>query len=456
MNAEKQTIVIALSNNTAVHSLLTSGALEELRGQFNLAFIYSDIVNLPVPGGVRIDFFKKRNKYIKFVDYHLWYLTFYKHIRKTRGLKEDYKSYKISMLSKKERAIMTFLSLPVIFEITVFISEKLIIRLSKDIYQHLKKINPELVILPGVPFDSFGLEAVKCANRLSLKSIMVVLNWDFFSSKGLLRANPDIVCVWGQQMYEMCVGPHMIPNEKVKIAGVPQYEIYKKKISMDDARRNIGLPLDKKIWLFAGIGETYDEMSVLKEIDKLIGTELPSDILVLYRPHPKKHPARKNENDFKEYKFKNLALDPESAGTAREAGGTPPGYYANLLYSADAFISPFSTMTLEAAFCGKPYLTIGFSDDLHEWKLEYTVVQDHVKPLLSWKSLFLCLDKKDFCRFLKSLLAVTESADKSAHESKIRKELDYIVYRDNEPYSKKLLNIVMAVRTENKCIKVLR
>jgi len=448
MNAEKPTIAIALSSDTVVHSLISSGALDELRVQFNLAFIYSDIVNLPVPGGVRIDFFKKRNKFVKFVDYHLWYLTFYKHIRKTRGLKEDYKSYKISMLSKKGRAIMTFLSLPLIYEITVYISERLVIRYDKNIYRSLKKMNPELVILPGGPFDSFGLEAVKCANRLSLKSIMCVLNWDFFSSKGLLRAKPDIVCVWGQQMHEMCVGPHMIPDEKVKIIGVPQYEVYKQKISTAEARRRMDLPEDKKILLFAGIGETYDEMSILKEIDGLIGTELPDGIFVVYRPHPKKHTSRKDEKDFKEYKFKNIVLDPENANMTKKAGGTPPGYYADLLYSADAFISPFSTMTLEAAFCGKPCLTIGFSDDLHGWKLEHTVVQDHVKPLLSWKSLLLCMDKNDFRKSLKALLAVTESADKSAYESKIREELGYIVYSDNEPYSKKLLNIVMEARTE--------
>lgn len=453
MNAEKPTIAIALSNDTAVHSLLTSGALDELRRQFNLVFIYSDIVNLPMSEGTRIDFFKKRNKFVKFVDYHLWYLTFYKHIRKTRGLKEGFKDYKISMLSRKGRAILNILTIPLIYDFVYLFTEKLIIRYDKKIYHCLKKVNSEIVILNASAFDSFGLEIIKCAKKLHIKSVMCVLNWDFFSNKGLLRGKSDIVCVWGQQMYEMCVGPHMIPDKKVKIVGVPQYEIYKKKISLDDARRKLGLPLNKKIWLFAGIGETYDEMSVLKEIDGLIGAELPDDILIVYRPHPKKHTLRKNEKDFKEYNFKNIVLDPENANIAKKTGGTNPEYYADLFYSADALISPFSTMTLEAAFCGKPCLTIGFSDSLHEWKLEYTVVQDHVKPLLSWKSLFLCMDENDFRKSLKSLLAVTESADKSAYESKIREELGYIVYSDNEPYSKKLLNIVMEARTGEQASK---
>lgn len=117
-----------------------------------------------------------------------------------------------------------------------------------------------------------------------------------FSSKGLLRAEPDIVCVWGKQMYDMVVGHHRTFPEKVKIVGVPQYEVYREKINMSDARKHLGLPEDKKLWLFAGIGEPYDEMSILTEIDRLIGTELPSDILVLYRPHLKNTQREKMKN----------------------------------------------------------------------------------------------------------------------------------------------------------------
>ncbi len=443
MKHRKTTVAVILNNDTTVHSLLLSGALKELRERFNIEFIYSDNVNFPLSEGVRIDFFKKRNKFIKFVDYHLWYLTFYKLFRKTIGLKEGFKNYKISMLSRKGRTILNILTIPLIYDIVYFFTEKLIIRYEKKIYNCLKKINPEIVILPAAAFDSFCVEIIKCAKKLHIKSVMCVLNWDFFSNKGLLRAKTDIVCIWGQQMYEMATGHiHRISPDKVRIIGVPQYEIYKNKISAGEARRYLNLSADKRIWLFAGIGETYDEMSVLMEIDELIGTELPSDILVLYRPHPKKHALRKNEKDFKEYKFKNIVLDPENANMIKKAGGTPFEYYANLIYSVDAFISPFSTMALEAIFCGKPCLTIGFSDDLHKWKLEYTWIQDHVKPLLYWKSLLLCLDKSNFRNSLKTLM---EISDKSAIGSEIKEEIGYIIYADNEPYSKKLLDVILDI-----------
>ncbi len=440
MKSEKPVIAVALSNDVSVQSLVSSGAVKDLSERFNIAYIYSDGVSLQEPGGTKINFLQQRSKLVKWVDYFLWHLTFFKHFRKTRGLNEGNKSYKISMLSKKLRFLLTVLSLPVIYKIAMPLMENLIVSYDREVYKCLKKINPETVILPGIPFDSFGLEVMKCAQKLSIKSVMAVLHWDFFSSKGLLRSEPDIVCVWGKQMYEMVVGPHRTAPEKVKIVGVPQYEIYRNKISMTDARNHLGLPNNKKIWFFAGIGEPYDEMSILMEIDRLIGTELPSDILVLYRPHPKKHKARKNEKEFKEYKFKNIVLDPENADMNKNTGGTRPEYYANLLYSADAFISPFSTMTLEAASCGKPCLTIGFSDDLHKWKLEYALVQDHVKPLLYWKSLLLCLDKSNFRSSLKTLL---EISGEPAIKDKIKEELSYIVYTDNSSYSKKLLNAVL-------------
>lgn len=87
-------------------------------------------------------------------------------------------------------------------------------------------------------------------------------------------------------------------------------------------------------------------------------------------------------------------LDPENANKNIETNRLE--YYANLLYSIDGFMSPFSTMSLEAAFCGKPYLTIGFSDNVHKWKIEYTLIQDHVKTVLHHKWAILCLDKKTF------------------------------------------------------------
>jgi hypothetical protein len=439
MTRKKPFIVIALSSDTSVRSLVLSGALREISEQFEVIYLCSDKVSFELSNSIKIDFTKSRGHFIKLVDYYLWHLAFFKYLRRSGNNKKEFKSFKIAMLRKKEKALLAILSLPVIYEVIMPLIENLVIRYDKDIYNFLKKINPQMVIVPGVPFDSFGLEVMKCAQALSIRTIMTVIHWDLFSHKGLLRAEPDIVCTWGEQMSEMAIGRHKLSSKKVRIVGVPQFEIYRNKISVNDARKNLSLPLDKKILLFAGTGAPFDEMSILQEIDSLIGTALPSDTLVLYRPHPKKHQARKNEKDFEEYQFKNITLDPENVDGKKKSGETTLEYYANLLYSIDGLISPLSTMTVEAALCGKPCLAIAFSDDLHEWKFEYALSYEHLSPLQKFDRISLCKSRNNLKNCFIHLL---KSIDEPDISEKIKKDIQFIVYSDDKSYSERLLDVV--------------
>ena len=435
---QNRSLCIFLSSNISVRSFISSGAIKDLNDHFNITYIFPESLNIEIQNGIKIK--RKKSGLSISADYFLWYLTFFKFFRKSRNLKEALESFKISMLKKKWKILLTLLSLPIIYEIILAILDKLIVNNNKEIYSYLKKKKPSLVILPGIPFDSFGLEAIKCASRLSIKNIMTVLHWDFFSNKGLLRAKPDIVCVWGKQMFEMATVLHKIPKDKVRIAGVPQFDFYKNVIDISEARKNIDLPIGEKIYLFAGMVVPYDEMSVLSIIDEYITNELHSDSIILYRPHPRKHP-RKNEKDFIDYKFKNVILDPENQ-RRKKITTTELEYYANLLYSIDGLISPFSTMTVEAAICGKPCLVIAFSDNLHAWKLENILKLEHIQPMLNYEWVTLCKSKNDLNDCFKRLVETTCIPD---IDKKIRKDIGDIVYMDNDSYSKKMLDIVLDV-----------
>lgn len=437
--SDKPAIVVALNGDVTARSLVQSNAMEELRKQFNVIYLCSDSVSIEVTNSFRVDFSNSRGKWSKLTDYYLWELSYFRYFRQSRNIKEGFKDFRVVMLNKKQRILMTLLSIPVICRIIVPLMENLVVQHNKEIYLFLKKINPKMIIIPGAQSDSFGLDVIKCARLLSVKTIMTVMHWDFFSLKGLLRAEPDIISVWGEQMCEMAVKIHRIPQERIRITGVPQFEIYRDRIDMNTARKNLSLPVDKKILLFAGTGVPFDEMAVLKKIDGLIGTELPSDILVLYRTHPKKHKSRKNEKDFTEYKFKNIVLDPENISGKKKIGKTSLDYYTNLLCSIDGLISPFSTMTLEAALCGKPCLAIAFSDDLHAWKFEYALSVEHLLPLQKFKWVSLCKSRNDL---KKCLFRLIELIDEPGISEKIKKDIQYIVYFDDKTYSERLLSIV--------------
>ena len=437
--SDKPAIVVALNGDVTARSLVQSNAMEELRKQFNVIYLCSDSVSIELTNSFRVDFLNSRGRWVKLVDYYLWELSYFKYLRRFTSIRERRKDFRVIMLSKKQRTLLTVLSLPVICKIIMPLMENLVVQHNKEIYRFLKKINPKIIIIPGAQSDSFGLDVIKCARLLSIKTIMTVMHWDFFSLKGLLRAAPDIISVWGEQMCEMAVKLHKIPQEKIRITGVPQFEIYKNSIDMNIARKNLGLPVDKKLLLFAGTGVPFDEMSILEEIDSLIGTELFSDVIVLYRPHPKKHKSRKNEKDFNEYKFKNIELDPENILGKKKIGKTSLEYYINLLYSIDGLISPFSTMTLEAALCGKPCMTIAFSDNLHTWKFERALTFKHLLPLQEFDWVSLCKNKNDI---KKSLVRLLKTIDKSDISLKIKKDIQYIVYSDKNSYSKRLFNLV--------------
>jgi len=438
----KPLAAVVISHAMTVRSLIMSSALKGLNERYEIVYLYPNNLSVELPNSIKIAFTEKRSLLVKKVDYYLWYLTFFKYFRRTHSINEGYKSFKIVMLGRKTKVLLRAMSLPVVYEILIPILEKLIIRYDNEIYRCMEELSPAVILLPGAAFDSFGLETVKCARKLSIRSIMLAAHWDLLSAKGLLRGEPDIICVWGQQMYDMAVNTHGIAAEKVRIIGVPQFEIYKNEIGKDDARKHLGLPLGKKIFLFAGIGAPFDEMSILAHMDGLIGTGLPSDVLVLYRPHPKKH-QRKNEKDFGQYRFKNIVLDPQNACPDTAIFKDTFNYYSNLLYSIDGLVSPFSTMTVEAAVCGKPCLAIAFSDDVHEWKFEHALSNEHIQPLLNYKWVALCTKKEDLHA---SLISLLETAAKPNIAKEIRQDISSIVHSGEDSYSKRLVELVSKVR----------
>jgi hypothetical protein len=104
----------------------------------------------------------------------------------------------------------------------------------------------------------------------------------------------------------------------------------------------------------------FEEISLLRELDRAIDAgELPTDLLVLYKPHPLRF-ARANEKSFDSRDFKHVVqvLDGRRKLTELDV-------YPDLLAASDALISPFSTMVIEGARFGLPALCLGYNDPGH-------------------------------------------------------------------------------------------
>ncbi len=437
-NSAKQKLVFLVGHDAILRNFIHSGATENLCQDFDVTFVYSDLIKNSDNGKV-IDFFKKQNKFFKKIDMYLWYLSYFKYFRKTGNFMEALScSFKASRFPKRTRQLLMFFSLPVLYECTMSFLELFLLGHQRKISKVLSDINPEAVIVPGFAFDSFGIQVMRAAKRLKIRNIIPVAHWDYLSTKGIIRVTPDQLWVWGEQMRRIAVGFHKVPDAKVKNIGVPHYQIY-----FDSHNSNKGDTIQKPdralTILFAGAGIPYDELTPLKAVDCQIGQALPGNTKIIYRPHPKQHP-RQCESDFKPQQYKNVILDSQwMRGKASPSIYDAMNYYVELLKKVDGVITPFSTLMVEAALCGKPSLILAFSDDVHEWTFENRIKEEHIRDLLEFPWMIFCLKKGNLMDDCRRFFEICQ--DESIRK-KIQDDIRFVIYSDQDTYRQRLCRYV--------------
>lgn len=437
----RKKIVFAVGHDVIIRNFIDAGVLNEISQKYDITYLCSDSLSrqLRISGTIYIDFNKKQNSFKKKVDLYLWYLAYFKYLRKTSNLEEGLScSFKSSILSKWTKKILLMLSLPVVYEFVMWFFGTMVISFDKEILKVLKKIKPEVIIAPGCTFDSFGMQVINAARRLKIKTIMPVAHWDYFSRKGVLRIIPDHVCVWGQQMRDLVVNFHKIPKKKVSIIGVPHFQIY------FDYYNNLGVKkevnsLQTRNLLFAGSGIPYDELTPLKILDSQISCDRSDRVKIIYRPHPKQYP-RKCQYFFKQEDYKNTILNSKQVSQIGDKSAYEPmEYYLDLLNNVDGVITPFSTMLLEAAVCGKPSFILAFSDGIHDWKIENLLKAEHIFDLLGFEWMVFCKKKDELEEKFNDFLKIVNTPGIA---EKIRKDVKCVAYYDSDSFQRRFANFL--------------
>ena len=220
---------------------------------------------------------------------------------------------------------------------------------------------PVAAVLAYTSVRSFFVDdVVRDARRRGIPLVALTNNWDNLNTKSFLEV-PPYLGVWGEQGFLIARLMYRIPAHRIFVIGAPRFEIYRRRQpTRDEARLALKLPMNRRVILFCGAGVPFEEVSLLEELDKAIDKgQLPADLLVVYKPHPLRF-TRKSEKPFNPGSFKHIVLAPET-----ERKLTDLDLYPDLLASADALISPFSTMVMEGARHGLPAMCLGFNDPGH-------------------------------------------------------------------------------------------
>lgn len=319
--------------------------------------------------------------------------------------------------------------------------------------RQVREMAPDCVLIPSSCEDSLTADLIKAARKIGAQSVVLVNGWDNLTSKGTLPVLPDKLGVWGMQAKDDALRVHQVPERRIYVMGAPHFDAYLNKetsLGADaDIRSFNGIPAGKKIILFGGCLQPFDEIAVLRQLDRAIADRQIPDAHILYRPHPWRH-ARAHEDMFEPAEFQHVSLDQQVADVYLDVKrrGNPAlakkffpdlKYYPKLIQAAEFVISPLSTFVLESLLMGKRTIAICYSDGRHYFSADKVSQYEHVQYLQNTPGILFCRNAADLPAYCREFL---EPTDQATLYARIRDHLRYIIAPNEEPYAHRLMRLV--------------
>tara|TARA_B100000989_G_C19527446_1_gene467695 strand:+ start:2090 stop:3502 length:1413 start_codon:yes stop_codon:yes gene_type:complete len=233
------------------------------------------------------------------------------------------------------------------------------------------KYKPHAIIindLGTIDHTNFIMREVK---HNKVKIISLILSWDNLTAKGIGSIIPDYALVWNKIMYEEIIENHGLNEDKVKICGIPQFDML-----IDNENYNFDIfpfsSKDNKIIYYPTGSPSWfcDNVKNIALILDIIKNQLKNnDIKLVVRPHPAYFTRDKFINEITEMKelqklnsnifYLNI---PEFlvSSTSKEFTITDQNIHKFFVKKSNLILTSFSTMILEAAIFDKPVINIGF------------------------------------------------------------------------------------------------
>jgi hypothetical protein len=239
----------------------------------------------------------------------------------------------------------------------------------------LRDLRPALLVT-GTPGTEY-LDALllRCARRLGIANLCVVLSWDNLTSKGYMAARPDRLVVWNERMREEAVELHDYRPGDVEVAGVAHFDIYQRPdalLSRADVCRRLGIDPARPIVLFGTVSPFLFPQN--HEIAELLGRaaadgRLANHAQVVVRLHPQAAgkgqygDVRERYEALRRSLPQDVALDVPQVETSGLQWSLPPDemvWLASLLHESGVVVNVASTLAIDAALSRRPIIGVAF------------------------------------------------------------------------------------------------
>ncbi len=282
----------------------------------------------------------------------------------------------------------------------------------KDYYHHLFERYRPLLIFAADVFNDDDVHLLVEAKKNNIKTIGMVRSWDNFTTKGVLRIEPDFLIVQNEIIKKEANQFSRVPSAKIFVSGFPHYDRYLvgERLPRDKFFQKIGLDPNRKLILLAPAGQRFTDtdweiMDILKKFIK--DKEIP-DAGVLIRNTP---------NDFVPLgSFKpdeHFYLDDpghffgDNVYRDRELGRADMEWLADCLYHADVVVSAGASIGIDAAIFGKPTIIIhfdGYGIKPYHLSMRRCVEYNHPAPLLKSGALRSAQSQEQLLEYLRGYL----------------------------------------------------
>lgn len=294
---------------------------------------------------------------------------------------------------------------------------------------------PNFDILVATSIDEINeINLIYTAKISNKKVVGIVHSWDNLAARQLLPEYPDILMVWNESMKHEAIKFHNYPEDKVKIIGVPQFQMYRdvsKNIKFKDFSKHFNVQLGDRIMLYCAAAERVfpDEERFVDELLDLL--RINPGWKLIFRLHPEER------RDLYLEKFKNtpgvLISYPDNGSRANysENYGTIQAIreYIWLLKYSSVVINLASTVSLDATLFNTPVICPRYNPIIKsdEWNsAEKWYESSHFKPLILYGALYVANSKSEINDHLNSIINNPSERDveRALLRDKIMPEMD--------------------------------
>jgi CDP-Glycerol:Poly(glycerophosphate) glycerophosphotransferase len=257
----------------------------------------------------------------------------------------------------------------------------------------IQKYEPDLVLstVPHVPQEA---PPILSAQRLGVKTACWVNSWDNLSTKAAYFAGYDLYAVWSNRMrWELLQYYPEATGRMIRVTGVPHFDWYRRSDllwSREIFCQKLGLDHSRPIILHAMATPHLApaESAVARQlILDLQSSRFPSRPQLILRLHPADSGERFMDCDFGD----SVRLQiPGGRGRGRLGSFCPTmaenQELVNSIFHADVVVNLASTITIDAALCDRPVISIAFDPDpearYQQWIDRYHNEYEHYQTVL--------------------------------------------------------------------------